>query len=127
MRRLRVLRRRSDEDIALVTDSHRLAQVFINLVTNARKYCDADQTELIHVAEVLHDALVRGRLGQHNLDVPSHLAFDVVDYRSHGLVRTRVDDDLDLACRRRLRAKFRLPRPLLDWLPLLLKEESKAL
>lgn len=34
------------EDVTLWTDSDRLAQVFINLISNARKYCDADVPEL---------------------------------------------------------------------------------
>ena len=34
------------EDVTLTTDQDRLAQVFINLIANARKYCDADQPEL---------------------------------------------------------------------------------
>ncbi|MDJ0827725.1 MAG: sensor histidine kinase [Rhodobacter sp.] len=34
------------EDVALVTDPDRLAQVFINLIANARKYCDAEAPEL---------------------------------------------------------------------------------
>ncbi|QGX98479.1 sodium:solute symporter [Roseovarius faecimaris] len=34
------------EDITLTTDHDRLAQVFINLITNARKYCDAEDPVL---------------------------------------------------------------------------------
>jgi hypothetical protein len=34
------------EDVMLITDADRLAQVFINLVTNAIKYCDADTPRL---------------------------------------------------------------------------------
>ncbi|WP_096785837.1 ATP-binding protein [Rhodobacter sp. CZR27] len=34
------------ENIFLHTDGDRLAQVFINLISNARKYCDAEQPEL---------------------------------------------------------------------------------
>jgi len=34
------------ENIDLVTDTDRLRQVFINLISNARKYCDADAPEL---------------------------------------------------------------------------------
>jgi len=45
-RPLIVLRDHSREDIALVTDLDRLSQVFINLVSNARKYCDAAAPEL---------------------------------------------------------------------------------
>ncbi|MGB5863739.1 MAG: ATP-binding protein [Sulfitobacter sp.] len=35
-----------DEDVMLLTDGDRLAQVFINLVTNALKYCDAEKPVL---------------------------------------------------------------------------------
>ena len=34
------------EDVFLLTDSDRLTQVFINLISNARKYCDAPNPEL---------------------------------------------------------------------------------
>ena len=40
-RKLTVHRRKADENIALHTDLDRLTQVFINLITNAQKYCDA--------------------------------------------------------------------------------------
>ncbi|MFD0979393.1 ATP-binding protein [Tropicimonas aquimaris] len=36
----------ADEQIHLVTDADRLTQVFINLIGNARKYCDAEHPEL---------------------------------------------------------------------------------
>ncbi|WP_375176077.1 ATP-binding protein [Pseudooceanicola sp.] len=41
-----VLRRKGSEDISLTTDADRLAQVFINLIANAQKYCDAARPEL---------------------------------------------------------------------------------
>ncbi|MHC0054470.1 ATP-binding protein [Actibacterium sp. D379-3] len=44
--RLRILRDRGSEDLALVTDTDRLSQVFINLIANAQKYCDAETPEL---------------------------------------------------------------------------------
>ena len=44
--RLRILRDRAAEQIRLVTDPDRLAQVFINLISNAQKYCDAAEPEL---------------------------------------------------------------------------------
>lgn len=43
---LRVVRTPAHEDIALITDADRLAQVFINLITNANKYCMADAPQL---------------------------------------------------------------------------------
>ena len=39
---LDIQRKTDDEAVMLFTDGDRLAQVFINLVTNALKYCDAD-------------------------------------------------------------------------------------
>jgi Na+/proline symporter/nitrogen-specific signal transduction histidine kinase len=42
-RDFRILRNPADEQIALNTDTGRLTQVFINVLSNARKYCDADQ------------------------------------------------------------------------------------
>lgn len=39
--KLKIERKRSREDIVLTTDLDRLAQVFINVITNAAKYCDA--------------------------------------------------------------------------------------
>jgi Na+/proline symporter/nitrogen-specific signal transduction histidine kinase len=56
---IRVIRRRSDEAIALSTDLDRLAQVFINLVSNAQKYCNAREPELrIVVRHVSGDPVV---------------------------------------------------------------------
>jgi Na+/proline symporter/nitrogen-specific signal transduction histidine kinase len=52
--RLRILRNPAAEALELATDIDRLSQVFINLISNARKYCDADAPELR--LEVRHDA-----------------------------------------------------------------------
>lgn len=50
---LRILREKSTESIAITTDLDRLTQVFINLISNARKYCDASVPELrIEVKDV---------------------------------------------------------------------------
>ncbi|SER56894.1 Na+/proline symporter [Tranquillimonas rosea] len=43
---LRIRRNPADEQVPLRTDPDRLAQVFINLIANARKYCDAAEPEL---------------------------------------------------------------------------------
>lgn len=43
---LEIDRDRSHERIELFTDSDRLAQVFINLIANAQKYCDAEAPKL---------------------------------------------------------------------------------
>jgi hypothetical protein len=40
--RLKVSRRRAQEHVRLTTDLDRLSQVFINLIGNAQKYCDAE-------------------------------------------------------------------------------------
>ncbi|WP_049645379.1 ATP-binding protein [Candidatus Rhodobacter oscarellae] len=44
--RLNVLRDPDAESIAFTTDADRLSQVFINLITNAQKYCTAEAPEL---------------------------------------------------------------------------------
>ncbi len=44
--RLAILRDPSAEAMAIWTDADRLAQVFINLISNAQKYCDAETPEL---------------------------------------------------------------------------------
>jgi signal transduction histidine kinase len=42
----------SSEHVPVVTDTDRLVQVFINLVSNARKYCDAQRAEMtIHARQ----------------------------------------------------------------------------
>lgn len=53
VRPIRVHRRHLKETIELHTDLDRLSQVFINLITNAQKYCRADKPELrIDVSEI---------------------------------------------------------------------------
>ena len=50
---LAVDRNGSDENVPLRTDCDRLAQVFINLISNAGQYCDAPEPRLrVHVHEV---------------------------------------------------------------------------
>jgi signal transduction histidine kinase len=48
------------ENIFLRTDADRLVQVFINLISNARKYCDSDHPEL--------RVVVRHRAGRVTVD-----------------------------------------------------------
>ncbi|SMX49951.1 ATP-binding protein [Maliponia aquimaris] len=56
---LRVRRRRVNEQVWLTTDVERLSQVFINLISNAQKYCDAEDKELeISVTEAHGQLLV---------------------------------------------------------------------
>ena len=45
-RPIRVLRDTADEAVEIRSDLDRLAQVFINLIANAQKYCDAENPEL---------------------------------------------------------------------------------
>ncbi len=49
---LKIVRNPDKEGVVITTDSDRLAQVFINLIANAQKYCDADAPKLtIRVAQ----------------------------------------------------------------------------
>jgi Na+/proline symporter/signal transduction histidine kinase len=43
---LRVRRNEATEEVVLTTDADRLCQVFINIIANARKYCDAENPRL---------------------------------------------------------------------------------
>jgi signal transduction histidine kinase len=43
---LRIIRNHDSEDLSLTTDLDRLVQVFINLIVNARKYCNATEPAL---------------------------------------------------------------------------------
>ncbi len=45
-RRYEIIRDDGAEHVQLITDGDRLAQVFINLISNFRKYCDAEQPRL---------------------------------------------------------------------------------
>jgi len=45
-RKMDIRRRHVDEAMTLTTDLDRLGQVFINLIINAQKYCDADHPQL---------------------------------------------------------------------------------
>jgi signal transduction histidine kinase len=44
---LKIIRDRQTEAVTLWTDADRLTQVFINLISNAQKYCDAAQPEMV--------------------------------------------------------------------------------
>ena len=55
---LTILRDGSNETIVLRTDIDRLAQVFINLISNARKYCDANNPQLRIKAAKIEDRYV---------------------------------------------------------------------
>ena len=53
---LLIKRRKENEDVPLHTDLDRLLQVFINLISNAAKYCDAEQPELKIIVHKVGDA-----------------------------------------------------------------------
>ncbi len=55
---LRIVRDQPSEDIAIDTDVDRLSQVFINLLTNARKYCRAADPELTITVRAAADQAV---------------------------------------------------------------------
>ena len=47
-RQFRILRTRDEEEVMVTTDAGRLTQVFINILSNARKYCTSDMPE-VHI------------------------------------------------------------------------------
>ncbi|MFC4667005.1 ATP-binding protein [Seohaeicola nanhaiensis] len=55
---MKVIRNPADEALHLYSDIDRLAQVFINLIANAQKYCDAEAPELRIVVRVTAGVLV---------------------------------------------------------------------
>ncbi|MCM2560905.1 ATP-binding protein [Lutimaribacter sp. EGI FJ00015] len=55
---LRLVRDRQAEEVMLETDLDRLAQVFINLIANARKYCDAAAPRLTVSVQVRNGRLM---------------------------------------------------------------------
>ncbi|GIT94560.1 sodium:solute symporter [Jannaschia pagri] len=62
---LQILRDAGSEDMSVMTDPDRLSQVFINLITNAAKYCDAADPQLRVIvthtdAEVVVDFIDNG-------------------------------------------------------------------
>ncbi|WP_424987789.1 ATP-binding protein [Microbulbifer sp. S227A] len=57
-RPLQLRRQREEEGFALHTDLDRLAQVFINLIANAQKYCNADHPELRIKVRAVSDRLL---------------------------------------------------------------------
>jgi signal transduction histidine kinase len=54
---IRILRERGTESVRITTDPDRLAQVFINLISNAQKYCAAERPELRIRASVSGEAV----------------------------------------------------------------------
>lgn len=45
-RQFDIIRTKMNEELSVTTDTGRLTQVFINIISNARKYCDADHPAL---------------------------------------------------------------------------------
>ncbi|MEL7114900.1 MAG: ATP-binding protein, partial [Pseudomonadota bacterium] len=56
-RPFKIVRNAAMEDQIVVTDGDRLAQVFINLISNAQKYCDADRPKLRITVAVMQSGL----------------------------------------------------------------------
>ncbi|WP_298970955.1 ATP-binding protein [uncultured Roseobacter sp.] len=57
-RSIAIKRRRLEETVTLHTDLDRLSQVFINLITNAQKYCGSDTPELQIVVQRAGDSIL---------------------------------------------------------------------
>ena len=56
---LKISREHANEDVVLTTDMDRLGQVFINLISNAGKYCDAQDPHLeIKIHQIAGDHVV---------------------------------------------------------------------
>ncbi|WP_370212782.1 ATP-binding protein [Roseovarius sp.] len=70
--RLRILREATREDIVVDTDLDRLVQVFINLIANCRKYCDAAQPEL-RIDVTQRDDIVQVIFADNGTGVPEEL------------------------------------------------------
>ncbi|MEM7723011.1 MAG: ATP-binding protein [Pseudomonadota bacterium] len=69
-RRLKITRDRTAEAVPLWTDADRLAQVFINLISNAQKYCDAEAPELTISVHQLPDR-VEVEFGDNGVGIPA--------------------------------------------------------
>ena len=69
--RIAILRDRRAEDIALWTDPDRLAQVFINLISNAQKYCDAETPEL-RITVIRNGPRVDVEFADNGSGIPQH-------------------------------------------------------
>ncbi len=54
---LKIIRSRGEEDLGVFTDTDRLTQVFINLISNAQKYCDVERPELQIKTRLLSDTV----------------------------------------------------------------------
>ncbi|AJE47727.1 ATP-binding protein [Celeribacter indicus] len=67
---LAIRRHEISEHVGIETDPDRLAQVFINLIANARKYCDAPRPELRIVARRLGEDRVQIDLVDNGSGIP---------------------------------------------------------
>jgi signal transduction histidine kinase len=67
---LRVIRDRAAEEIEVNTDGDRLAQVFINLISNAQKYCGAETPELTITVRAF-EANVEIRFADNGTGIPA--------------------------------------------------------
>ncbi|WP_338550861.1 sensor histidine kinase [Roseovarius phycicola] len=67
---IKVVRTLDAHDIELYTDTDRLAQVFINIMSNARKYCDAESPEL-HITSRVEDGVVTITFADNGTGIPA--------------------------------------------------------
>ncbi|AXI47073.1 sodium:solute symporter [Sulfitobacter sp. SK012] len=68
---LRILRDPASEEVEIMTDLDRLAQVFINLITNAQKYCEAEDPQLV-ISVQLKGSQAHVTLADNGIGIPSH-------------------------------------------------------
>jgi signal transduction histidine kinase len=71
-RDLLIARNEISEHIAIETDTDRLAQVFINLIANARKYCDSEAPTLRISTRRLADDHIQVDFSDNGTGIPEH-------------------------------------------------------
>jgi len=75
---IRIVRQPELEEITLITDMDRLSQVFINLITNAIKYCDAAAPEL-RISVAVHEGAVRVVFQDNGRGIPDEVQKFIFD------------------------------------------------
>ena len=69
-RDFRILRDRDAETLTVTTDTGRLAQVFINVLSNSRKYCDADRP-VMRISVSDFDGMIQVDFADNGSGIPS--------------------------------------------------------